>query len=250
MKNSFSLTFFVALLTVSLFTQTAFTQEGPDFSLDLSYMSHYIWRGAVFAEKGVFQPSFTGSMDELSINLWGNMDSTDENGLTRKINEWDYTIDYSRSIESVSISVGIIGYTFPNVGGHTTELYVGAGYDMPGSPSITIYQDLEAVEGTYVSLGAGYSIPIPRLTSLDISGSLGFASKKMNGALYGAADTSAGFSDVLVSLSLPFTITEYASATPFVALSSILNSDGKDTYDTNGVDATNIFFGLIVSTSF
>ena len=69
------------ILALSLFTVSVVPAvNAQEYAVDLSYMSMYVWRGAVFAEDGVFQPSFTGAMGNLSVNLWGNMDLTDENG--------------------------------------------------------------------------------------------------------------------------------------------------------------------------
>ncbi|MFC1650169.1 hypothetical protein ACFL2X_01225 [Candidatus Latescibacterota bacterium] len=244
---------FAAALAISISALSSFAADGPEFGLDLSYSGKYVWRGAVLSENGVFQPSLTGSMGELSVNLWGNMDLTDESGTTRQMNEWDYTVDYSSGIESIEglgYSVGIIGYTFPNGGDSTTEFYIGAGYETIGSPSITIYKDVEAIDGTYVLLGAGYSIPVAEITSIDITGSVGFGSENMNIGLYGSAVSGAGLSDMLIGVSAPFSIMETISLTPSIMFSSILDSDGSDAYDAAGMDASNVFFNLTASKSF
>jgi hypothetical protein len=244
---------FTAIIAVSVSTLSAFAADGPEFGLDLAYASKYVWRGAVFAEKGVFQPSLTGSMEELSVNLWGNMDLTDENGITRKMNEWDYTVDYSsgiESLESLGYSVGIIGYTFPNGGDSTTEFYVGASYDTFLSPSVTVYKDVEAINGTYVLLDGGYSVPVADITSIDISGSVGFGSEDMNIGLFDTPTSGAGLSDLLLGVSASFDVMESLSLTPSVMLSSILDSDGSDAYDAAGADSDNVFFSLTASTPF
>jgi len=188
-------------------------------------------------------------MGNLSVNLWGNANIGGDGA--KQMNEWDYTVDYSSAMGDVGYSVGIIGYTFPNTGGPgTTEIYVGASYDTILSPSLTVYYDIEAVEGAYVSLGAGYGIPVAEITSIDISGSLGFGSEKMNQMLYSNGSSGAGLADVLIGVSASFGILENYSVTPSVSLSSILDSDGKDAYDAAGVDYTNVFFGLTLSAAF
>ena len=188
-------------------------------------------------------------MGNLSVNLWGNMDLTDENGAAQ-MNEWDYTVDYSTSFDAIGVSAGIIGYTFPNSGGPgTTELYVGASYDMMLAPSLTVYQDIEGVNGTYVSLGAGYSIPVMELTNIDVGASLGFGSSDMNSALYGA-NSGAGLADFLIGVSAPFAITDVYSVMPSITMTSILDADGKDAYETADTDYTNVFFGLTASAAF
>lgn len=243
-----NVTILVAVLAIVFIGNDVCAQ---DLSLDLTYASMYVWRGAVFAEDGVFQPSFSGGMGNLSVNLWGNMDLTDENGTTRQMNEWDYTVDYSTAFDCIGVSGGIIGYTFPNSGGPgTTEFYLGASYDIVGAPSITIYRDVEAVNATYVSIAGGLSIPVAGITVLDVNGALGSGSAAMNRALYGNGASGAGLSDVLVGLSVPVTFTEMFTITPSLMLTSILDSDGEDSYDAAGADATNVVIGLTASAAF
>jgi hypothetical protein len=195
-------------------------------------------------------------MGALSVNLWGSMDLTDEKGATRQMSEWDYTVDYSSSIDAIEglgYSVGIIGYTFPNLGPvttSTTEFYAGASYDTFLNPSVTIYYDVDDVEGAYVSIGGGYSVPIADITSLDISGSIGFGSEKMNQFLYGTATSGTGLSDLLLGVSASFDVLDSLSLTPAIMFSSILDSDGADAYDAADMDASRVFFGLTASTAF
>ena len=233
-------------LMVSLFATASFAQ---DYSVDLSYMSKYVWRGAVFAEDAVFQPSLSAGMGNVSVNLWGNMDLTDENGTTRQFNEWDYTVDYSTAFGAIGVSAGMIGYTFPNAGGHTNEMYVGASYDIIGAPGITVYKDLEATEGVYASISGGYSVPVAEITSIDIGAALGFGDTNNNKGMYSGA-SEAGLSDLLVGVSATFGINDMFSVTPSVNFTTILDSDGQDAYDAMDVDYTNVFFGLTASAGF
>ena len=253
MKKILSVTIVSAILG---FIAPCLTVSAQEYTVDVSFMSKYVWRGAVFAQDGVLEPSFSGGMGNLSVNLWGNMDLTDENGSKsdKKLNEWDYTVDYSRACrfnENLGISFGVIGYTFPHGGGYTNEIYVGACYDIIGSPSVTIYQDVEAVDGTYASFSAGFSFPVSDLTSIDVSGAVGFGSEDMNIALYGLPDSGAGLSDALIGVSVPFKIGENYSITPSVLVTSILDKEGSDAYDADDdLDPTNLLFGLTFSAAF
>ncbi len=235
-----------ALIVLTL-AANAFAQE---YSVDMSFMSKYIWRGSVLADDAVFQPSLSGGMGNLSVNLWGNANIAGDD-VVKQMSEWDYTVDYSSAVGAIGYSVGFIGYTFPNSGlPATTEIYVGANYDTMFSPSVTAYYDLDDVEGLYVSLGAGYSIPVAEITSIDIYGSLGLGDKNMNQFLYGSGDSGAGLADVLVGVSASFDILDNYSITPCVSLSSILDSEGQDVYDTADMDYTNVFFGLTFSAAY
>ena len=141
--------------------------------------------------------------------------------------------------------------SFPHGGGYTNEIYLGAGYDIIGSPSIKIYQDVEVVDGTYASFSAGYRFKVSDLTSIDISGAVGFGSENMNMALYGSSESGAGISDALIVVSAPFAIAEYFIITPIIAVSSILDDDGSDTYEADdNLDPINTIIGLTFSTTF
>ncbi len=111
-------------------------------------------------------------------------------------------------------------------------------------------KDVEAIDGTYVLLGAGYSIPVAEITCIDIAGSVGFGSENMNMGLYGSNKSGAGLSDLLIGVSAPFSVMEVISLTPSILFSSILDSDGSDAYDDAGMDASNVFFSLTASKAF
>ncbi len=239
-----------AILTTALFFIATSCSVAQEFGVDLAFMDKYIWRGAVLDEGSVVQPSLTGNMGDLSVNLWGNMNLTDKSRSSNQMNEWDYTVDYSKSLDAIGISAGIIGYTFPNSGGPgTTELYVGASYETFASPAIKFHHDIEMVDGSYVSLSLAHSQPVLQLTSLDIGASVGFGSASMNRALYGAGESTAGFSDFQAILSMPFGLSETLDVTPSLQLNSILDSHGRTSYSERGQKRSHVTFGLTASAS-
>lgn len=210
-----------------------FAEEKPiSVSADLALASKYVWRGLLLTDDPVLQPSLTFAHKGLSLNLWANTDLTDVNGTPGEVNEFDYTLDYSFSVEKVAISLGAIQYTFPHTAFEpTTEIYGKAGLDVLLSPTLSVYYDTDEVGGVYATLGAGHSFALGEVykgisPSLDLSGSVGFASANWNEGYYGV--DSSGLVDLLLGASLSIPFDETISVAPFVNYSVVLDSDLRD----------------------
>jgi len=226
-----------------------FGDKTIDIGVEAGFLSKYVWRGVVPTDGPVFQSSFTAGFQGLSLNFWDNMDIDDVNGQQSNFTEFDYTLGYSTSYKMLGFSTGVIHYYFPRTGGSaTTELYFGACVEVTGSPSLTLYQDVDDVEGTYVSLEAGMGLPVGVFTTLDISGALGFGSKDHNEAYYGEA--SGGLADVFIGVSALFGIGEIITISPSIAFSSIINGDIRDAIEENDGEPMNVVFGITASVGF
>ena len=85
----------------------------PSASADVSVFSQYIWRGYELSKDSVvIQPSITVGYKDVSLNLWGNLD-TNVYSDTRdeaQFNETDLTLSYDKSFGIVSMGVGYIYY--------------------------------------------------------------------------------------------------------------------------------------------
>lgn len=219
-----------------------FTPLRFETSLDATFMSKYVWRGVLLTDDPVSQTALTIAKDGLSLNIWNNMDLRDVNGNDKEVNELDYTLNYSFGVGSLSVSSGMIQYTFPNTDfDSTTEVYVGLSSEVIGDTSVTVFQDIGAAEGTYVSLGNGVSIPVGDLSSVDISGSLAWGSSKHNNFYFG--EDNGAVTDFLIGVSVPFSIGNYFSAAPSVSYSSIVSHKLRNVSD----EKDNLFLGLSAS---
>ena len=161
----------------------AIAEDKIDFEITADYFGKYIWRGQNLSDDPVFQPGLSASYKGLTAGVWGNLETTSINNNSGKFTEWDYSLDYSGDfpgLKGIGYSVGLINYHFPSVVGDTTEFYWGLNFDLPLSPSVTVYHDIDEVKGTYASFGLSYSIDrIAELTpdipmGMEISASLGF----------------------------------------------------------------------------
>lgn len=224
--------------------------KGISVSTDFTIASKYVWRGLVLTDDPVLQPSLTLDYKSLNLNVWGNTDLTDANGTPGEINELDYTLSYSFAVKNVNLTLGVIQYTFPHTDYEpTTEIYGSAGLDMLLSPTVSIYYDVDEVNGLYGTLGIGHSFSLGEVykgitPSLDLSGSIGYGSSNYNEGYFGVH--TSGLVDLLLTATLSVPIDEHLSVGPFVSFSQVLDSDLKDAVEKD--NAT--FFGATLSLAF
>jgi hypothetical protein len=248
---------------LSCFIVTALAQDqdqdqgkgGPEYSFggDVTPVSKYLWRGQRLTDDWSLQPAMTFGIGGFSFNAWGTMDLTsinegdslfipenpdappgDHSGLQGKFSEVDYTFSYAHSFQDVSIDVGTITYTFPERSASlaaTTEIYGGISFDaVPLAPSVTVYVDVDETSkgggntGLYFLLAAGHSFALthPVFSGVDLSTWVGFANNGFGEFFYGASES--GAHDFNFTVSLPLTLGENWSVTPFVAYSALLGN--------------------------
>jgi len=227
------------------------SETGLLFDLDLAWNSKYVWRGINVTEDPVLQPAITFGYGDLSLNVWANLDTTAVNDYEWQANEIDYTLDYSASWEKMNFSVGGIFYQFPGLHDvDTVEVYGAVGLDVPSSPTLTVYQDLDEHDGTYMVLSFGHTFEDVWKPSsavrmgVDVGMSFGYGTRKHNLFYYGA--DASGWADATVTLGLPFAIGEHVTVTPAVHHSWIL-SDGLS--DALGEDSA-FWAGVSVAVTF
>lgn len=233
-------------------SSVAWAEGAVTVGVGADVLSKYVWRGQNLVDGAVFQPSVSASYKGLTGSVWGNLDLTDKNNNSGNFTEVDYTLDYSGAfpgVEKLGYSVGAIYYDFPNTGlNGTTEVYLGFGLDVPASPAVTVYYDVDEADGMYLSLSAGHSIeklgdsPV----GLDLGASLGWGNKTYNGFYWGT--NSSELNDLVLSAGFPFEAAG-VSITPMVSFIALLGSDIKDA-DAYGDDNSLVVFGVGLSKEF
>ena len=174
--------------------------------------------------------------------------------------EYDYYADYTTTIaEGIDLSVGVINYYFPSVD-QTTELYAGLTLtEVPLSPSVTWYNDVDSVEGSYISFAVGHSVD--EIASLDestpigmeIGASVGYGSKSYNKYYWSNDDTAyvhddAGMNDLSISVAFPFSLGSW-TVTPSINYVTLLDSDVRES-DNYHSSSDYLFSGIGLSSSF
>ena len=232
----------VAALVVSAGTRVSGAEVSAEVGAD--YMSMYVWRGMLLEHKPVLQPWVGVSIDKLSIEAWGNMTTRGKDG--GEFNEIDLTIDYSDALtETIGYSVGLIYYTFPNSDDNsTTEIYGGLSFDAPLSPSLTLYYDVDEVEGVYLSFGIGQDIELTESLTLETGASIGWGNKKYNEAYWG--EDSSKMQDISFSVGMPIELGSW-TLSPSVSYVNVMSGTLRAS---GGTKSDMIIAGIGLSTSF
>jgi len=241
------------------------TAETPALSTTVSacFMSKYIWRGQLLNDDYVMQPSIGVSYGGLSASLWGNLDMTDYHDNSGEFTEYDWTIGYAGKFPGVDIlkySVGAIYYYFPSLtdDGDTMEIYAGLGLDVPLSPTLTVYRDVDEADSTYAAFSISHSIEKIFELSPDMpvgmtaSASAGWGNAAYNKFYWGGLNESS-LQDLTVSVGFPIPILGW-TFTPSINYVTLLDSDVRKTdayatYSGNN-DSDYVFTGLTLSRSF
>ena len=244
----------VAAAAAVMIGGTLYAAEGVGIDVTADVYGKYVWRGQVLNDDHAFQPGISMTLDKFTAGIWGSLDTTDYNGQSGEFIEYDYYLDYTTSIaDGVDLSVGVIYYYFPG-GEDTTEVYAGLGFDLPLSPSVTLYYDMDEVESTYVSFAVGHSVDtIGELApdvpvGMEIGASVGWGSQSYNEFYWGAPADDSAFNDLVVSVAFPMTFGGWTVA-PSVNYVTLLDSDVRKT-DAYATDSDYLFTGISVSTSF
>ncbi len=226
--------------------------EGMSAEASVTFASKYVWRGQLLNDDPVVQPSLTLGYKGLSLNVWGSIDTTDYagDGEAGNIQEVDYTLSYGFSpMEGLDLEAGWILYDFPGAD-DTKEVYISAtASSLPLSPSLSVYYDYDEVKGFYVSAGISQAIPVRvEKLSVEISAAVGWGDRDYNAAYFGINDS--GFSDISLTASIGYAVTEHVSVGAFITFTEILDSNLENAANAVYGDSDNIITGINVSLAF
>jgi hypothetical protein len=180
---------------------------------NVTYVSKYIWRGFDLgpADEDAMQGWVTVNWSSgLSASAWGSY-SLDSDA---QIDELDYTVGYSaRLSEAVSMSAGYTHYTFPSVVSaaeaqtESEEFYAGLSFPKAFmSPSLTVYEDTDAGNGTYIYLSGGTEFTVGEEKPQPVAFKLGVGYNNGQWApVSGVTNIDAGLSSTFKSGSVDIT---------------------------------------------
>ena len=244
----------LVLSVLFLGSSVGLAESELEFEFTADYFDKYVWRGQNLTDEPAFQPGLSASYGGLTVSVWGSMDTTNINGNSGDFSEIDYSLDYSGDLfEGVGYSVGAVYYDFPGTATpDTTEVYWGLSFDLPLSPSVTVYHDVDEAEGTYIALGLGHSIEkigeiadgVP--VGLELGASLGWGDSDYN-LFYWGVDNSK-MNDLTLSLSLSMEIVGWSVA-PSLNYVTLLSDSirATDSYDKS---SDYFYAGISIAKSF
>ncbi|MCX5817750.1 MAG: hypothetical protein NTX75_16175 [Proteobacteria bacterium] len=219
----------------------------------MAVLNRYIFRGYEIGKSGlVFQPSLSASYKGFSATFWGNIDTNQRNTTTAAFNareegkkgwdETDLTLSYTYTIQKLSLTGGYIYYNL-KYAEDTEEFFLSLAYDILTKPTLSIYQDVNAYPGTYISLSFAHSLPVYKDVTLDLGASFGY--ELGQGGFWKTYERSTGgytgskyqtLHDGMVKAGFTMPVTKAFSIQPIVQYYFPLSGDASRTmgYDTNG----------------
>ena len=168
----------------SAYAQEAAKTSDLALTLDVTYVSDYVFRGVKLADDSI-QPSIEAAYGDFYAGLWHSNDINSSAGSS----ETDLYAGYGLALnETFSADFGVTRYTYNGSGAsalNSTEVYVGVSADVALSPSVYYYHDFDLEVNTYIA-SIGHSFPIADLgISLDTSATYGWVqSPKADGGDY------------------------------------------------------------------
>lgn len=220
----------LTILIAAVFPVFAEETKGPEVSgsASVDIMSNYVWRGQRLSDGYVVQPSAGITYEAFGVNLWGNWDSDQVDSGTGEHTETDLTLNYTYSIDKLSLDFGYIYYALEGTPNDTQEFYVSAGYDTILAPSLTYFLDVDEGDGSFITASIGHSIELAEKVSLNLGAS---ASINFDNAVMGTnsdGDTFTGLYNGELSSSVSIALNDAISIEPKIAYSFPLSDDAEE----------------------
>jgi len=156
---------------VSASAQEAVKNNNLAVTLDVSYVSDYVFRGHQLADASI-QPSVEAAYGDFYAGIW----YSDAISQSSTGSEADFYAGYNLKLnETFSADLGVTRYTYNGGGqGDTTEVFAGVKANVLLTPSVYYYYDFDQEISSYIGT-IGHSIAVAKLgISLDLSATYGY----------------------------------------------------------------------------
>ena len=183
------------LVVISVLSSAVPANAQATFGVDLDLFSSYVWRGLTLTNKPVAEPglwvSFPAGNASITAGGWANIDlgkyddasDISESGGTSAFNlaEFDPYAEVSFPVGNATLTGGVTGYIYPNdepgltSDFNTWEIYGKAGLDVPLSPELSIYYDIDKIKGAYIEGNISHSLAASEKVSIDLGATAGFS---------------------------------------------------------------------------
>ena len=121
-------------------------QSKLNVNVNADFLGLYNFRGFKYSEGPVTQITPTVTHGNISLIGFANYDNK-----SKKFNETDLTIDFTKEIDILLLSLGYSGLKFPNTEvNDTQEVYVMASLDQLLKPTLKAFHDFKDIKGTYL----------------------------------------------------------------------------------------------------
>jgi len=152
-------------------------------------VSRYVWRGFDLLPDNhmAIQPSLTVDLGKsgFSINVWSSFALANRADF-KYSDEIDLTLSYDFPVpEGWELSLGICHYgywfaqDFSFKDSTTQEIFATVSRtDLPLSPTLALYYDINLGSGLYVTLGGSHELKVSEKVSMELGGLVGFNSRQ------------------------------------------------------------------------
>jgi hypothetical protein len=190
------------LLCAAFSSYTVPVHAQTQVGVDLGFSSAYVWRGLTRTNKPVAQPAVYASIPvgnaSVTLGGWANIDLGKYDGLTDDISEsggsssfnfaeFEPYAEVSFPLGRTTLTGGVMGYVYPNSKSapnpfglmtseaNTVELYGKVGLDVPLSPELSVYYDVDKIQGAYIEGTVSYSLAASEKISVDLGALAGLS---------------------------------------------------------------------------
>jgi hypothetical protein len=171
--NVLGAAFVVAGLVATAVPAAAQVTVGADVGL----FSDYVWRGITYTNKFVIEPdaylTFPAGPASITVGGWGNIEPGKYDGATDisegggassfDLTEFDWWGEVGYPYQKATFTLGVTGYIYPNDAGftkdaNTVEIYGKVGLDVPLSPKLAAWYDVDKIKGAYFEGSISHTI--------------------------------------------------------------------------------------------
>lgn len=231
---------------------------GPvDLSAEVGWFGRYLWRGMTLQDAPVVQPELSASLGGFGLSVWGNVDADNADGVSG-LDEYDITVSYGVGLPVASLDVGITYYMLQNASEqNTAEAYASASAGVLLSPTLTVYRDVDLVEGWYWEAGVSHGLPLSPAANVEAAARLGAGSDRYLQGYFPTAvskalesgTTASSLTDLAFTLAVPWQPTPLATVTPSVTWSTLMG-DASTSVEEDGGDGDALVWGVSAAFSF
>lgn len=246
------------VLGLALLVPAVALAAGPvDLGAEVSWFGSYLWRGMTLQDAAVLQPEVSASFGGLGLSVWGNLDADDADGASG-FNEYDVTLSYGVGLPVASLDFGFIYYALPDASEqNTAEAYASASAGVLLSPTLTVYRDVDAVDGWYWEAGVSHGLPLSPAANVELAARLGAGSDHYLQCYFPAAvskaleegTTASSLTDLAFTLGVPWNPAPMATVTPSVTWSTLMDDASASVEDAGG-DSDTLVWGVTAAISF
>ncbi|KAF0140402.1 MAG: hypothetical protein FD122_2516 [Stygiobacter sp.] len=243
--------FYLLLIGIMLFGLNAFaqseieTKSTPSFSLETVVANKYAWRGILYDQGFVIQPTLGVEYKNWTLQLWGNIAAVEEDGFAKN-HELDYLLQYTFEFGDLTLSPFLQLYTYPDKDEDSAlELSLACDYNM-GAFTISSILSRDIKLGIPYLFGdhcISFEKELNEKLILNTSAGFGWGTEKFNLYYVGIGKSAVNY--FFASASLSYFLNDKICAKPFAESYLLTDREIKNLTNDSLVN-----FGLSISVGF